>query len=432
MMNRARLTLDENTLASGLRVLCAPLPATHRAAVAVYVRTGSRFEPPELGGVSHFLEHMLHRGTPAHPSAHALALAFEELGSELGAATYVDHALLSAEAPLENLGAVIDLLGQVVKSPIFSAIEIERGIVREEILESLNDRSEPISADELVVALSFPNHGLGRPITGTIDSLERFDVPTLERFHREHYGARSMVVSVSGPVDSEQVFRNVERSFADLPSGNVPTDAPPAPLDGPRFAYVKEAGSQSAVRLAFRAPGERDPLEPAADLLLRTVDDGMSTRLYHSVCDERGLSYDVSASYEAFADSGLFALAGDSAHERVEALLEALYGIVRELRDNGPNEAELTKAKRRYAWHVNAIFDSPLDLAAFLGLGALTGVSRTPWERADQLAAVDRALVHEAARKIFDPSALAVAIVGQLSPKQRRGIERLNATFAGF
>lgn len=429
MNDRARLRLAKSQLESGLRVLCAPLPATHRAAVTVHVRTGSRFEPPELGGVSHFLEHMLHRGTPRYPSAHELALAFEELGSELGAATYVDHAELSAEAPPENLEAVIALLGEVVTQPVFSGIEIERGIVREEILESLNERGESISADELVVALAFPNHGLGRPITGALSALERFDVPTLTRFHREHYRAASMVVSVAGPVDTDVVERAVARAFASVPRGDVDPDTPPPPVDGPRFRYVADPGSQTAVRLAFRAPGEVDELEPATELLLRVLDDGMSTRLYHYVCDERGLSYDVSASYEAFSDSGLFALAGDAAPERVEALLDALFTVITDLAERGPEPREIEKAKRRFAWHTAAMLDSPLGLASFLGLGELTGVCPTPWERAEQLARVTREDVHRAAREVFSRRGMAVAVVGQLTSKQRRTIERRALAF---
>lgn len=429
MSERERLNLASTTLDSGLRIQCAPLPATHRAAIAVHVRTGSRFEPPELGGVSHFLEHMLHRGTPTHPSAHALALAFEELGSELGAATYVDHAMLYAEAPPENVDSVLTLLGEVVRSPIFSDIEIERGIVREEILESLNDRGEPVNADELVLALSFPNHGLGRPITGAIEALDRFDAPTLIRFHREHYGAESMVVTVTGRVDPERATASVARAFAGLPRHPVPQDAPPPPLGGPRFGYVADPGSQTAVRIAFRAPSETSASEPATELLVRVLCDGMSTRLYHAICDERGLAYDVSATYEAFADSGLLSIAADCAPVRVEALLEALYGVLRDLRERGPTAAELAKAKRRYLWHTNAMFDSPLEVAEFLGLGALTGVSTDPWERAAQLDRVPLEDVHRAAREVFTADGLALAVVGQLGKRQRQSVERLTSAF---
>lgn len=425
---RPRLEVVETRLESGLRVLAARLP-THRTAVAVHTRTGSRFEPADLGGVSHFLEHMLHRGTPSHPSAYALALAFEELGSELGAATYVDHGILYTEAPHENLEAVIDVLGEVVKSPIYTEIETERAIVREEILETLNDKGEPVDADELLARLAFPDHPLGLPITGSISALDRFDVATLRRFHAEHYGAEGMVVSVCGPIDPERVTRAVERAFAGLPRHTKLEDRVPPPLVGPRLAYVTDPGSQTAVRLAFRAPAERDPLESATELLVRVLSDGASTRLYHVVCDQRGLAYDVSATYEAFADSGLLELAADAAPERVIPLLEAFFGVVRDLAAHGPSPAEVERVKRRFVWHTRVLFDSPLDVVEFLGLAALTDTSRDPWERAAEIERVPLAEVHRAARELFVPNNLALAVVGQLGKKRQKELEELTASF---
>ncbi|HWA77122.1 MAG TPA: pitrilysin family protein [Polyangiaceae bacterium] len=417
-------------LPSGLRLLCAPLPATHRTSVSVHIQSGSRFEPPELGGISHFHEHMLHRGTRSHGSAHALALAFERLGSELGAATYVDHTLLSANAPPENLNQVLALLGEVVSAPVWSGIEIERGIVREEILESLNEDGDPVSPDELVIALTFPDHALGRPITGTLAALDRFDVPALQRFHDQHYSASNMVVSVSGPIDPDEVGATVARAFEGLGAGAPLTSATPAPLSGPVFRYLDDAGSQTALRMTFRAPSEQDALEPAVELLLRTLDDGMSTRLYHQVCDERGLAYDVSASYEAFADTGAFTLGGESAHGSSEKLLTAFFEVVDDLRREGPSELEVEKAKQRFGWQMQSLLDDPGEFAAFLGLGELTGVARTPEQRKRELFAVSRDRVHAAAQAVFQKEALAVAVVGQLREKQRSALSRLVERFA--
>ncbi|MFZ5895997.1 MAG: M16 family metallopeptidase [Myxococcota bacterium] len=421
--------ITRSGLKNGVRVVCASLPHVHRTAVTLHIRSGSRFEREGLGGISHFHEHMLHRGTGAHPSAHALALAFEELGSELGAATYVDHTVLAAGAPVENVARVIELLGDVVQNPVFSAIETERGIVREEILESLNDRGESVDADEALISLAFPNHGLGRPIAGSIDALDHFDVPTLSAFHAAHYHASGLVVSVAGPIDVAEVNATVERAFAGLPPGNVPSDSAPPPMAGPAFRYVNDSGSQTALRVAFRAPSEQDPMEPAAELLLRTLDDGMSTRLYHQVCDERGLAYDVSASYEAFNDSGLFTIAGESAHGSAERLLRAFFEVVKELCQHGPSEAELSKAKRRFAWQMRSVLDDPGELAAFLGLGELTHTALSPSLRAQELLQVPLSAVHAAAQRIFQPSELAVVAVGDLTTTQRRGLERALRSF---
>ncbi len=427
--NGSSFAVVRKVLGSGVRFLCAPLPATHRAAITVHISSGPRFEAEPLSGISHFHEHMLHRGTQRHPSAHALALAFEELGSELGAATYIDHTLLSASVPIENLNSVLELFGELVTAPAFTNLEIERGIVREEILESLNDAGVSVDPDELIMSLAFPGHPLGRPITGTLDTLASFDVEALRRFHAENYHAQGMVLSVSGPVDVDSVLATAERAFAAVPSGQPRAlVAPPEPA-GPIFRYLDEAGSQTALRVAFRAPSEADPREAAAELLLRVLDDGMSTRLYHEVCDERGLAYDVSATYEAFADTGLFTLAGDSAHRSAEQLLGAFFGVLRDLMEHGPTDAELAKAKRRLDWQMRSLLDDPGELAAYLGLGELTGLARTPRERTESLRAVTSKDVRSAAQHVFDPRGLAVAAIGQLSKPRRKALEQLVAEF---
>lgn len=422
-------TILRRVLGSGLRLLSVPLPATHRAAITLHVSSGSRFEPAELGGISHFHEHMLHRGTRSHASAHALALAFEELGSELGAATYVDHTLLSAAVPPENLSAVLELFGELVSSPAFTQIETERGIVREEILESLNEDGVSVDVDELVMNVAFPEHALGRPITGTLDTLERFDVPTLRRFHEENYHTGSMVLSVAGPIDVDAVAEVSERAFSGLASRPLRPLVTPAELVGPCFRHLDDTGSQTALRLSFRAPSEADPREAASEMLLRVLDDGMSTRLYHEVCDERGLAYDVSASYEAFADCGLFTLAGECAHRSAEQLLGAFFGVVRSLSEQGPTEAELAKAKRRMQWQLRTLLDDPGELSAFVGLGELTQLARTPEERARALEAVTPADVRAAAQAVFRASGLSTAVVGQLGKQRRKTLERMVRDF---
>ncbi len=423
------LELFQSELGSGVRLAVAPLPSVHRAAVALHVKSGPRYEPAELGGISHFLEHMLHRGIPAHPTAHAQALAFEELGSELSAATYADHTVLSASGPPETIGAVLSLLGEVCRSPLFGDIEVERGIVREEILESSNDRGQLVDPDDLVVEGAFPDHGLGRPITGTVDALERFDVPALRRVHAAHYVGAGLFVTVTGAVSPKAIEATAERAFAGLPRGSAPTDTAPAPLDGPGIVHARDTTTQTALRVAFRAPGQLSPSEVACELLLRLLDDGMSTRLYRRICDELGLAYDVSASYEAFEDAGLVTLASECAHPRVPELLGELLAIVSSLRDHGPTAAELDKARRRAGWQLRALVDDPDQLAAFIGLAALTGRSPRPEQRLAELTAVDRERLIETAAAVFRREGLVVAAIGQQTPAQRRKLEQVVERF---
>ena len=198
------LTHHDLILSNGLPIVVVPQPTVHRAVAALYLRVGSRFETRETNGLSHFLEHMVFRGTKSLPSAHAQALAFERLGGTLYAATHVDHGVMSISVPPRNFEAVIELLGEVTTTPRFTEIEIERGIVREEILEDLDDDGREIDADNLSRALMYERHPLGYTITGGLDSLARFDEPMLRAHHARHYTAANAVLCLAGNLDVDR------------------------------------------------------------------------------------------------------------------------------------------------------------------------------------------------------------------------------------
>src|ERR1700736_3047265 len=168
-------------LGNGLHVVVAPLPHLHRAHVALWARSGSRFETSKENGISHFLEHMIYRGTRRVPSAHAVNLAFERLGGSLFASTQVDHGIFSLTLPPESLDEASGLFGEVLLQPAFRDIDIEKGIVLEEILEDLDDEGRQVDADNLSRALIYEEHPLGFTITGGDSHVRSFDEVSLRR-----------------------------------------------------------------------------------------------------------------------------------------------------------------------------------------------------------------------------------------------------------
>jgi len=413
-------------LSNGLRVVLVPQPAVHRAVASLYLRVGSRFESKAQNGISHFLEHMLFRGTPTLPSAHAQALAFERLGGTLYAATHVDHGEMSVTVPPKNLLPILRLLGEVAAQPILTELEVERGIVREEILEDLDDDGRDIDADNLVRALMYDEHPLGFTITGHIDSLDRFDEPALLAHHARHYTASNAVLCIAGRIgDVDACARAVEESFAALPRGERALVAPPV-LDQKRarVRFVENQSSQTELRIAFRAISETDPVEPAVEMLMRVLDDGMSTRLYERICDRLGLCYDVSGAYEAYEDDGVIDVAAGARHSRTPQVAREVFSLFHDLCDKGPTDAELEKARDRHLWSVEAMNDDPEETAAFHGLATLAGVVRSPALRHDALCAVTRDAVRDAAQRIFRPERLSVAAVGLLKDSDVAKLER--------
>ena len=423
---RWTLRHHERVLGNGLRVLVVPTRAAHRAVLTMHFRVGSRYESLETNGISHFLEHMLYRGSPSFKTAHAQALAFEELGASLYAATQADYGTMSLSLPPESLARATAIFAEVVIEPRFSAIEIERGIVREEILEDLDDEGRQIDADNLARELVYGSHPLGFTITGSLEQLARFDRAMLRKHHARHYTAENAVLCFSGAVRPEACFRLAEKHFAGLPRGKKVVAAT-ATVDqrSPRLLHVPNVSSQTTLRIAFRAISDRDPREPALEMLLRVLDDGMSTRLYERICDDKGLCYDVGALYESYEDDGVFDVAAEVQHERVVEVAREIARLLRELAAKGPSAAELDRAKARNQWHTQGLLDDPDGIGAYYALSALSRLAPTPGKRHDQLSQVTPAAVREVAEEVFRAERLSLVTVGALSAAQERALTAL-------
>jgi predicted Zn-dependent peptidase len=415
---------------NGLRILAVPMPHVHRSVIEAQIRIGSRFEQPEENGISHFLEHMLYRGTPRYPSAHEQALAFESLGGTLLAATAKDFGSLQIAMPPERFLEMLPLLADVYREPLMSGIEIERGIVHEEILETLDEGGNLIDADDLLGSVAFPGHPLGRPITGSPEQIERFDTTRLKRHHQRFYVGQSTTLVAAGPFDPQLILRELERLFCGIPAGTRESVAAPGGQSAAAFRFVPHAASQTCLRVGFRAPSFLDPREPATQLLVRVLDDGLSTRLYEHICDRKGLCYDVAAVYEAYEDVGMVDLSAESANERAAEVLQELLSVVRRLRDEGPTQAELDKAKQRHRWQLQMMLDDPEEVASHYAMSELARTEQTPAQRREQLAAVTRDQVMDAARNLFQSSGLNVVAVGAHGRRNREKLRELTLGYS--
>src|SRR5580692_7027550 len=420
------------TLANGLRVLVVPQPQLHRAHVALWARVGSRFERTADNGISHFLEHMIYRGTQRVRSAHEVNLAFERLGGSLFASTQVDHGIFSLSLPPESLDAACALFGEVLSEPAFLDIDIERGIVLEEILEDLDDDGHQVDADNLSRALIYGSHPLGFTITGGQSHVRGFDEGMLRRHHARHYTAANLVLAFAGDIDEGRALRLAERDFGRLPRGErIAAAAPEFAQKKPRLRIVDNVSSQTELRVCLRALSEGHPLRPALDVLMRIVDDGMSTRLYHRLCDARGLCYDVSAGYDGYEDDGVVDVAAGVQHARAALVTREILAMFEVLAQDGPSETELETARRRAGWDARALADSADETSAFYASGLLFDRFSTPEDHVAELARVTRDDVREVARRVAQPDRLNVVAVGLLEDGEDERLEEVVKGWAG-
>jgi predicted Zn-dependent peptidase len=416
----------KDTLANGLRVVTVELPHLHTAALVVYAKVGSRYETAADNGLSHFLEHMLFRGTARHPSSYAINLAIEELGGTLYAETGRDYSLYQMSLDPELMDRGVALYGDIFGAPAFTDIDLERQIVLEELNEDLDEKGRDINLDDLARAAAFPGHPLGQKITGPRANVEGFDEGDLHRHFARFYGARNLILTVAGPVRRAEVLAAAEAAFAGLPAGETIVPAPPPPFSsGPTYLYVDNPGAQTAFQLLIRALPESHPDYVATQALCRVLDDGMTTRLHYTLCDQLGLAYYVNGSLEPFHDTALLELDGASAHAKLPELLARALGLLGEFRERPVSEAELAKAKRRYRLDLRAAIDDVDAMAGWFGGTELFYVPVEFEQKAARMEAVTAEDIQRVARTVITPERAVVGVAGALSASLRREAEKV-------
>jgi predicted Zn-dependent peptidase len=414
-------TVSTTTLDNGLRVTTVQLPHLHTATIALFIKVGARFESADDNGLSHFVEHMLFRGTQRYPTSLALNTAIEQLGSTLHAETGRDYTLFQVGLPPDAVGAGLDLLGELFTRPRFADLELERALILEEINEDYDEDDVEINADDIARGLLFDGHALGQRIIGPRANVKRFSDDDVRRHFARYYGARNATLCAAGPLDHDAVVAGARRALGELPEGQ-PAVLPPAPPppDAPRLRHVRDSGSQTSFAVLLRGIPELDRRYLAFVALVRLLDDGMSTRLHYQLCDQKGLAYSINAGIEPLADVALLDIAGATANAKVPDLVRELLGLLDGLRDGDIRADELAKIRTRYRYETLASVDDASAMAGWFGGTALYYPPPSLSQRLAQMESVTADDVRAAAAEVLRPDRLALAAVGALS-KARLG-----------
>jgi predicted Zn-dependent peptidase len=399
--------------------------------MGLYVRTGSRYETARTNGLSHFVEHMLFRGSAGFPTSFALNRAIEERCGMLCGETGRDYSLYQVLLHPSELHDVLRILGDLFTAPLFSDIELERAIVLEEILEDFDERGQRVNIDDVGRGHAWPGHPLGFPITGPEENIRRFSRQDVISHFRRFHGARNLVLAVAGPIENGKIMASAERAFGGLPAGQrqIPRPAPKA-LPGLTFRSVRTDSAQVEVQFLFRALPDYHAQYPALVTLLRLLDDGMSTPLHYRVCDRKGLAYQVNAGLDPLGDTSLVEISAACGTEKLPELVGEILSILTELRDQPVSADELTKAKRRYARDLEAGFDDVEGLCAWFGDSMIFGRPlRSPAQRYRRMARVNPGHVQSVANAILRPERLVGTAVGSFTPALVRKTQSLFRAF---
>jgi predicted Zn-dependent peptidase len=330
-------------LDNGLRIVTEPMPDARSVAVGCWAGVGNRDEPPPHAGVSHFLEHLLFKGAEGR-AAREVAEAVDATGGEMNAFTTKEFTAYYLRLPARHLGFALDLLCDVVHAPALRPAEVdsERQVILEE-LHLQNDEPDDLVETELYDAL-FPDHPLGWEILGTEDTIEAMTAEAVRDFHSTWYRPANLVFAATGPLDHDSVVKSIAAAFGDDEPGLAP--ARRAPGCPPRAVRaVRRPGESAHVALGWRALDHNDPDRFALAVANQIVGSGMSSRLFQTVREERGLAYDVFSSTTSYVDTGVFSVYAGTTPSRVRELLAVVHEQLAGIVTHGVTEHELDVAK---------------------------------------------------------------------------------------
>jgi predicted Zn-dependent peptidase len=425
-MEKAPYDVFRSRLPNGLRVVTIETPHLHTATLCLYVGAGSRYETPKSNGLSHFVEHMLFRGSSRFPDSLALNRAIEELGGTLYAETGRDYSLYQIPLAAGDIARGLEILGDLFSTPAFGDIDLERQIILEEILEDFDERGRNVNVDDLSRTVAWDKHPLGYTITGPLKNVRGFRAADVRRHFRRFYGAANMVLCVAGPLEHSRVDAWARKAFKAVPRGERRRPAPPRPAGpGPRFRSVYNESAQAQVQVLFHALPETDADYPALRALVRVLDDGMSTRLHYQICDQKGLAYSVAGSLHSYHDAALLEIDAACAQAKLPDLVTESLAILARFRDEDVTEAELHKAKHRFRSDLESCYDDLDSLCGWFGGTELFSRARSQEQRARELDKVTPAHIRRAAGRVFTRERLNVAVVGSLGSALTRKVSRI-------
>jgi predicted Zn-dependent peptidase len=334
--------VEQTDLSNGLRVVTEVMPEARSISLGAWVRIGGRDEPAELSGASHFLEHLLFKGT-ARRTAREIAEAVDCVGGEMNAFTAREHTAYYARLPFDRVHVGIEILCDVLSAPALrpADVEAERQVIVEEILMNL-DAPE----DRVHTTLSravFGDHALGREVLGemaTIESLTRDEIATF--FHR-WYGPATVVVTAAGRLDHDAIVAAVAEGLGDGTGGELPRRSPPPPAVA-TTVIERDDTEQAHLCLGWRSLTHDDDDRWALAVANQVLGGGMASRLFQEVREQRGLAYSVYSHPTAFADSGYLTIYCGTAPKRAREALHVIEGTVETLLAEGITEAELAVA----------------------------------------------------------------------------------------
>lgn len=408
------MTLRRHTLPNGLRVLLLPLPHTRAATVSLFCGAGSRYEPYDLMGLSHFLEHMLFKGTVQRPDPQEIAEAIERTGGILNASSGREATVFWAKVASQHLPIAFDILSDIALNPALNPddLERERGVILEEL--ELYQETPADWVHVLISRLLWPGHPLGEDIGGRPESIVNITRDDLLKHVEDFYRANNMVLVVAGGMDPDEALAYAEEVFGGLRKGTGPAWLP-AVATQPLERVVTQAEDHNQVQLCIGGKGlsHADPDRHALDLLNAALGDGLSSRLAVEIRERLGLAYDIYSYAEQYFDTGSFVISAAVEDAHLGSALAAIWDQVDRIRQEKLSPDEMDKIREYTKGRLLLSMEDSWNVASWYGSQEVLMHSTISLD--DMLAIIDGTTADDilrVAQRIFVPGWAHVALVG--------------------
>ena len=401
-----------HVLKNGLRVVLVPCEA-ESVAFGLFVASGSRHEPAKLAGISHFIEHMLFKGTPTRKPVD-ITRAIEGRGGNFNAFTSEESTCYYAHLPSEYLSEAVEILSDMYLNAAIpdDEFEKEKQVVIEEI-RMYADEPDSVAAENLQRAL-FPKNSLGVPVAGSPETLGPMTPKVLRNYIRSHYLPRNTIAVVAGSFDESAALALVELYLGSHRSRSAAFGFGPVDFAVPPVANVsaQKDVNQTQLAIGYRTFGVRDQRKYAAIVMDAVLGRGMSSRLFQEVREKRGLSYDISSRMHFFADAGMFTITAGLDGARLELAMKTIDRELARMRERRVGAAELRRTKEYLVGNFRLSHEKVTSKMFFYGSTMLSfGRLMTPQEQIDGITAVTSADLQAVANSILRPESRCVSTV---------------------
>ncbi|MEU2656325.1 pitrilysin family protein [Streptomyces sp. NPDC007325] len=417
-------TVRRTTLPGGLRIVTETLPSVRSATFGIWAHVGSRDETPALNGATHYLEHLLFKGT-AKRSALDISSAIDAVGGEMNAFTAKEYTCYYARVLDTDLPLAIDVVCDMLTGSLIldEDVDAERGVILEEIAMTEDDPGDVVH--DLFAQTMFGDTPLGRPVLGTVDTINALSRGQIARFYKKHYDPTHLVVAAAGNVDHATVVRQVRRAFERAGALTRTDAAPIAPREGSKS--IRTAGKvellgrkteQAHVVLGMPGLARTDDRRWALGVLNTALGGGMSSRLFQEVREKRGLAYSVYSYTSGFADCGLFGVYAGCRPSQIHDVLRICRDELDKVASDGLTDEEIARAVGQLSGSTVLGLEDTGALMNRIGKSELCwGTQMSVDDMLARIAAVTPDEVREVARDVLTrrPS---LSVIGPLKDKQ--------------